>query len=291
MDVATVTTADRSLIRAVRETLADSDDAFLCVAFVQDAGVRLLEQELRDRRRRTATTRLLVTTTFGATSQSSLGLARGLGVDVRVLNPGAGRSYHPKIYLGARGDTARAVVGSANLTGGLFTNVEAAVALRGARDDPSLAAAWRWAEDRWNDRRVERWEPAGVAEAAEDVLDPDLHALIEARRRRDPVFLTLGRLHRPNRVAAVTSAGVYVETVRSRRESGGPSEIPAWMFNLAWERLRTHGTLTNRELLEDLRVHRSSAVCAILARLAPVEVVRAGAITLRWRGDDPGRAT
>jgi len=42
------------------------------------------------------------------------------------------------------------------------------------------------------------------------------------------------------------------------------------MFNLAWERIRTHGTLTNDELLNDMRVYRSSAVCAILARLPAV---------------------
>jgi hypothetical protein len=285
MDVATVTTADQSLLRAVRATLAQSDDAFLCVAFVQDAGVRLLEQELRERQRRTVGTRLLVTTTFGTTSPSSLSLARGLGVDVRVLNPGAGRSYHPKIYLGRRGDVTQAVVGSANLTGGLFTNVEVGVALRGTRDDAPLATAWRWAEELWNDRRAEPWSPVGVSEPVEDVLEPGLRGLIAAESGRDPVFLTLGRQRKPNRVAAVTQSAVYVETERSRRAVGGPAEIPAWMFNLAWDRLRTYGTLTNRELLDELRVHRSSAVCAILARLAPVDV-RAGApITLVWRGD------
>jgi hypothetical protein len=55
------------------------------------------------------------------------------------------------------------------------------------------------------------------------------------------------------------------------------------MFNLAWDRLRTHGRLTNVELLDDLRVHRSSAVCAILARLPPVNSVAGRGITLEWR--------
>ncbi len=55
------------------------------------------------------------------------------------------------------------------------------------------------------------------------------------------------------------------------------------MFNLAWDRLRTHGTLSNSELLNDLRVHRSSAVCAILARPPQVERVPGKEIVLRWR--------
>ncbi len=55
------------------------------------------------------------------------------------------------------------------------------------------------------------------------------------------------------------------------------------MFNLAWDRLRTHGTLSNSELLNDLRVHRSSAVCAILARLPQIQRVAGKEIVLRWR--------
>ncbi|MDQ3032187.1 MAG: hypothetical protein M3Y87_07215 [Myxococcota bacterium] len=39
------------------------------------------------------------------------------------------------------------------------------------------------------------------------------------------------------------------------------------MLDLAWEVLRARGTLTNREMLGELRIHRSSFVCAILARL------------------------
>ena len=79
-----------------------------------------------------------------------------------------------------------------------------------------------------------------------------------------------------------------METQRSRVRRGGAEEIPAWMFNLAWERLRTHGRLTNTELLNDLRVHRSSAVCAILGRLGLVQVGGGTNITLIWRGDNEG---
>jgi HKD family nuclease len=286
MDVETVSTADQSLIRAVRETMANSDDVFLCVAFVQDAGVRLVEKELAALRARRARTRMLVTTTFGTTSSTSLRMASDLGVDVRVLNPGGGRSFHPKIYLGAMGAATRAVIGSANLTGGLFTNVEMAVCLRGTQKDAALAEAWRWAEDRWSDRRVDRWQTEGVSEPpANEVIDPVLRRLIDAERTRDPMFHTLGTSPKPNRIIDVTASAVYVETDRSVREQGGPAAIPAWMFNLAWERLRTHGKLTNTELLNGLRVHRSSAVCAILARLPGVSVRGGGAITLLWLGN------
>ena len=87
----------------------------------------------------------------------------------------------------------------------------------------------------------------------------------------------------PNRVVDLSPVAVFVETARSRQRVGGAEPIPAWMLNLAWDRLRTLGTLSNTELLNDLRVHRSSAVCAILARLPQIERIRGKEIVPRWR--------
>lgn len=282
MNVETVTTSDRSLLHAVRATLDGAEEAFLCVAFVQEKGLHLLQKELEALRDRGARSRLLVTTTFQTTSPSALSMASGLGLDVRVLNPGSGRTFHPKLYLGSNRGDARAVVGSANLTGGLATNLEAAVSLRGVREDVPLARAWDWAEALWSDDRVERWTPQ-AAERAEEPFEPDLYRALRGEVQRSPVFLTLGPRPRKNRVVELTSVEVHVETERSRERTGGAESIPAWMFNLAWDRLRTHGTLSNTVLLKDLRVHRSSAVCAILARLPQVERVPAREIVLRWR--------
>ncbi len=281
VQVETVTTSDRSLLHAVRSTLDGAEQAFLCVAFVQEKGLHLLEKELDALRRRRVRSRLLVTTTFQTTSASALAMANGLGLEVRVLNPGSGRTFHPKLYLGSRPGADTAVIGSANLTGGLATNFEAAVALRGTRDDAPLARAWAWAEDLWSDDRVEPWTPR-AAEGVEEPFEPALYAALLAEVRRKRVFQTLGPSPRVNRVVDLTPVEVHVETERSRSR-GGAEAIPAWMFNLAWDRLRTHGTLSNGELLNDLRVHRSSAVCAILARLPHVERVPGREIVLRWR--------
>lgn len=69
MEVRTVTTSDRSLLHAVRSTLDQAQEAFLCVAFVQERGLHLLERELEGLQRRKAPARLLVTTTFQTTSR------------------------------------------------------------------------------------------------------------------------------------------------------------------------------------------------------------------------------
>jgi hypothetical protein len=209
-------------------------------------------------------------------------MARGLGLEVRVLNPGSGRTFHPKLYLGAGTRGAGAVIGSANLTGGLATNYEAAVALDGAREDGAIAQAWDWAETLWSDDRVEPWLPTS-GEPTVEPFEPALYRFLRSEVPRNPVFMTLGGTPRRNRVVDLSPVELHVETERSRARSGGAEAIPAWMFNLAWDRLRTHGTLSNVELLNDLRVHRSSAVCAILARLPPVERVPGKGITLRWR--------
>ncbi len=280
MRVETVTAAGFGLLQAVRETLASSSDSMLCVAFAHERGVRLLGKELEASHRRGGRTRLLVTTAFdrGGTTGDALRAAHGLGVEVRVHNH-AGGTYHPKLYLGSDGARAGAVIGSANLTAGLACNVEVGVAMAGGRAEAALARAWEVGEALWGDARSETWE-ARAADAPEEEIVPELLAALAKERRLDPVFMTLGPSPRPNKVVEVTPSEVWIETERTLRERAGPQPVPAWMLNLAWEYLRTRGELTNATLLNQLRVHRSSAVCALLARVPGVQVTKGRQIAL-----------
>lgn len=278
MEIETVSTADQSLLGAVRDTLDGADSALLCVAFIHARGVHLVERELvalHDR------ARLVVTTTFDQTNGSALAIAANLGTQVRTLNPGSGSTYHPKVYLSRRGRKVKAVVGSANLTGGLATNVEVGVVMRGSLDDQPLATLNDWAETIWNDDRGAHWLPAAAEGPGDDELAPWLLDALSREASKDNVFLTLGR-RAPNRVTDVTRSEVLVETGRSRNRSGQAASIPAWMFNIAWDYLNANGTLSNDLLLKHLRVHRSSAVCAILARLPGIEQVP-GQVALRLK--------
>jgi len=290
MRAETVTAIGFGLLHAVQATLATSEDSLLCVAFAHERGVRLLEAELNAARKRGARTRLLVTTVFdrsGAT-ESALAVARNLGVDVRVHNH-AGGTYHPKLYLGSSGPAASAVIGSANLTGGLACNVEVAVALSGARSDRPIGRAWEVGEALWDDARSESWE-AKAADAGSEEIAPELLAALAKMKRVEPVVETLGPNPKPNRLVEVTPVEVLVETERTERDRTGPQAVPAWMLNLAWEYLRARGELSNSTLLKELRVHRSSAVCAMLARVPGVEVASTRPITLRWQGPRTGEA-
>jgi hypothetical protein len=279
--IETVTAAGFGLLGAIRESLASSSDSLFCVAFAHERGVRLLEKELEAVHKRGANARLLVTTAFdrGGTTGDALRAAHGFGVKIRIHNH-AGGTYHPKLYLGVDGARASAVIGSANLTAGLACNVEVGVTMTGARVEPALARAWEVGEALWADARSEPWE-AMAADAPDEEIVPELLAELGKARQIDPVFMTLGPSPRPNRVVEVTPSEVWIESERTLRERTGPQPVSAWMLNLAWEFLKTRGELSNATLLNQLRVHRSSAVCALLARLPEVSVVPGNTIVLR----------
>lgn len=266
-----VTTKDGSLLRGVRDALRDSERVLICVAFAAEAGVRLLQKELEVLRQRDRPVGLMATTTFGTTTPAALGLAQKLGLDVRTYDPSRG-TFHPKVYLGiGKRGAVKAVIGSANLTGGLATNVEAGMYLQGTLRDEPLKNAWEWAEDRWGDPVVELWTTKTVGVVTAEVIDPELYAELERAVEADPLFWTLGSSPRRNLVHTVMPTHVLVETDKSKAEGGLPQPIPAWMLNVAWEYVRGHDVLTNHYLLNELRVHRSSVVCAILARIPGIE--------------------
>ena len=84
---------------------------------------------------------------------------------------------------------------------------------------------------------------------------------------RHPVVKTVGRAE-VNRLMAIRDDGVSVETSASKE----PQLVDAWMFEVAWEHLNTHGSLESRELQSNdgLKVKRSAAVMAVLAMLPGV---------------------
>jgi hypothetical protein len=239
----------------------------LGVAFVERRGVNLVEHQLRAVKR----TRLVATTVFGSTTEQGLSGARKLGVEVRVLNRRGG-TFHPKVYLGRHGDRLAAAVGSANLTGGLIANVELVAVLAGPARDPQLRDLWELAESWWADPVAVAWTPQ-AAPAMRETLEPTLLAAIRVAVETDPVVWTLGDPQR-NLVHEVTEDGVWVETAASVRKGVPPQRVNAWMIQVAWEWLLTHGWLTYKWLLADdaLNVKRSSFVCALLARLPRVRV-------------------
>lgn len=287
-----VSTRDEPLLlEELRGTLEEAEEVLLCVAFADNKGVNLLERQLRDLGDRG---RLLVTT-FGSTKPSALDRVQRLRLCVRTLNPGAGVSYHPKLYLARSKRHAAVLLGSANLTGGLATNYEVGTLVRGAPDDPQIRRAWELGESFWADAASREWVNTG-AEDDDEFEDGLLKLIEESVATHGPVVKTLGHDPRENVIRNVTRTGVYVETGASRQKGRQAPLIPASMIQIAWDYLRAHRQLTNSFLVANrgagLNVKRSSAVCAILARLPGIEqATGARTITLRWRGAPGGEAS
>jgi hypothetical protein len=282
MKVTTVTTdGNNTLLQGVRSVFDNADEALLAVAFVQSAGVNLLESQLK---RLGEAARLVLTTTFFENS-AALAKAHGLKTAIKILNP-AGGTNHAKVYLGRRGSTASALIGSANLTGGLVSNIEAGVLLYGKISDEPISAAWQFGEQLWKHQRCVEWSP-GMLPTSEETFSSELYTAVRAAVAANKGLFTTLVHGKINRVTEVTPVGVYVITDATKAKGMPPQLVPAWMLQLAWDYLRTRGSLTNRYLLatDGLNVKRSSAVCAILATLPGVDakVVRGDGIVLSWR--------
>lgn len=272
MEVVTLTNPNsasvaESVLGGVREALTDVDEALLAVAFVQIAGVNFLEKQLRSLK---SSTRLVVTASFGMTNPAALATACSIGALIKVHAPTSG-TYHPKIYIGRSGSKAVAVIGSANLTGGLVSNVEAAVMLRGTLDDAPIRSVWDFAEALWTDERSRVWSP-GDLPIVDESFSAELYRLIVAAVEATGGLFTTVAKDKPNHVTEVTTTGLYVATDASAAKSMPAQFVPAWMIEVAWDYLRSHGRLTNRFLLDTdgLNVKRSSFVCALLAKLPGV---------------------
>ena len=250
------------LLPTLRELLATADDAVLAMAFVDTRGIHLVGAELRDLGVRC---RLVATSAFsGDRTHAAFAAANELGARCRLLNPPRG-TFHPKVIVAHRNGRPRAMVGSANLTAGLMANVEAGVVVDGrpAEEISQLVESW------WSDTVAVDWQPPGVPVL--DVLDAGLWELVRGCIQPGDVISTLTD-GRPNTVVEVSRAGLWVETTHSRRADAGPQLVEPRMLDVAWAALLGDGELTNQRLLGELRVHRSSFVCALLARLPGIRV-------------------
>jgi hypothetical protein len=262
----------RDLLPALRDMLAAADEAVVASAFIDTRGIHLVGEELRALGPRC---RLVATSAFrGDRAHAAFAAATELGTRCRVLNPARG-TFHPKVIVTHGNGNTQALVGSANLTAGLLANVEAGVIVEGsaAAEISHLVEAW------WSDPVAVDWHPPAVPVL--DVLDAGLWELVRHSIQPGETVNTLAD-GSPNTVTEVSRAGLWVETERSRRSGGGPQLVEPRMLDVAWAVLTSDGELTNRRLLRDLRVHRSSFVCALLARLPGVSVASRRPIRLMF---------
>lgn len=130
---------------ALERVIDGSTKIALAVAFVKSKGLSRIVSRLKRRLAAGADIEMFVGTDFCVTEPSALKDLLDLATSqskltVLVAKPDARATFHPKCYLGVDAKGARAMVGSANLTGGaLRTNEEISVVWEMHLADPLLA--------------------------------------------------------------------------------------------------------------------------------------------------------
>jgi HKD family nuclease len=268
---------DGSLLNEMRGVFDGSQRALLCVAFINRMGVALLDSELS---RVGRAGRIMLTTVFGDTTKPALQALQKHGFKIKILNLSVG-TYHPKIYISESTICKTAAIGSANLTSGLIKNVEALTVLRGSPTWQPIKDVTDLAEDLWLHDSAVSFQDF-LSEAKEEILSDDLLFKVKSAIPLGSEILTISH-SQPNKVVDINPAGILVQTKRSDAKKTGPQLIDAWMLQLAWDYIKSNGQLSNTMLCNELHVHRSAAVCAILAQLSEIEVTSTFPVVLKYK--------
>lgn len=123
----------RNLHDFLTDTLENEDIIELSVvtAWAKRSGLRRIRMPLHDFRDRGGSARMILGIDEGGATKQGLELAMELFDEVKVFHDPAGRTFHPKIYVGRGRQEAHVFIGSNNFTaGGVFFNYEAGLDIR-----------------------------------------------------------------------------------------------------------------------------------------------------------------
>lgn len=130
--------------KLLRSWLRDCDDGFIAVAFLKEAGLRIILDEMKSFLERGGDLRMVIGTDFFLTEPSALRRLLQLGREFpsfewRIVEQSSVSTFHPKYYRFSAAGHQWVMTGSANLTeGGLTGNIETS-ALAEGRNDGDLA--------------------------------------------------------------------------------------------------------------------------------------------------------
>ncbi|MCV7266621.1 DUF3427 domain-containing protein [Mycolicibacterium doricum] len=193
-DAALMTNArnEPTLAAELRAELVSADHVDLLCAFVKWHGLRLLERELTELRRRGVPLRVITTTYLGATDARALdALVNDFGAEVRVNYETDRTRLHAKAWLLRRNTGFHtAYVGSSNLShAALVDGLEWNVRLS-AVATPHLLDKFRLTFDSyWDNSEFELYDPVGDGTRLRNALD-----VASGRRERGGVAVTLSGL-------------------------------------------------------------------------------------------------
>ena len=275
-DAALLTNAhgEPSLGHEVRSELDSADQVDLLCAFVKWYGLRVIEPQLLDLKRRGAPLRVITTTYMGATERRALDrLVRDFGAEVKIQYDSVRTRLHAKAWLFRRNtgfDTA--YVGSSNLSrSAMLDGVEWNVRLSAIATPPLMKKFSATFETYWNDSTFESYDPDRDRDRLDDAL-----AQASGHTRTDGPLLSLSGLEvRPypfqsemlelldvervvhdrhrNLVVAATGTGKTVIAALDYRRlcPAPPNERPSLLFVAHREEILKQSLRTYREVLSD----------------------------------------
>jgi superfamily II DNA or RNA helicase/HKD family nuclease len=275
-DAALLTNAhgEPSLGHEIRSELDSADQVDLLCAFVKWYGLRLIEPQLLDLRRRGVPLRVITTTYMGATERRALDrLVRDLGAEVKIQYDSVRTRLHAKAWLFRRGTGFNtAYVGSSNLSrAAMLDGVEWNVRLSEIATPPLMKKFSATFETYWNDSTFESYDPDRDRDRLDDAL-----AQASGRTQTDGPALSLSGLEvRPypfqaeilelldvervvhdrhkNLVVAATGTGKTVIAALDYRRlcPASPGERPSLLFVAHREEILRQSLRTYREVLSD----------------------------------------
>ncbi len=174
-DAALLTNArgEPSLGAELRAELVTADEVDLLCAFVKWHGLRILEAEFQDLRRRGVPLRVVTTTYMGATERVALDrLVREFSAEVRIQYDSLRTRLHAKAWLfRRRTEFDTAYVGSSNLSrAALLDGVEWNVRLSRVVTPTLMAKFGATFDTYWNDGSFERYDPDKDRDRLDDAL-------------------------------------------------------------------------------------------------------------------------
>lgn len=275
-DAALLTNAhgEPSLGHEVRSELESADQVDLLCAFIKWYGLRVIEPQLLDLRRRGAPLRVITTTYMGATERVALDrLVRDFGAEVKIQYDSVRTRLHAKAWLFRRNTGFNtAYVGSSNLSrSAMLDGVEWNVRLSSVATPPLIQKFSATFETYWHETTFESYDPDRDRDRLDDAL-----AEASGRRQTDRVTLSLSGLEvRPyphqaemlesltvervvhdrhrNLVVAATGTGKTVVAALDYRRlcQAPPGERPSLLFVAHREEILKQSLRTYREVLSD----------------------------------------
>lgn len=263
-----------SLGHEIRAELDTADQVDLLCAFVKWYGLRVIEPQLTDLRRRGAPLRVITTTYMGATERIALDrLVSDFGAEVKIQYDSVRTRLHAKAWLFRRNTGFNtAYVGSSNLSrSAMLDGVEWNVRLSAIATPPLMQKFSATFETYWNDATFESYDPDRDRDRLDDAL-----AEASGRTQSERVTLSLSGLEvRPypyqsemlelldverrvhdrhrNLVVAATGTGKTVIAALDYRSlcPAPPNERPSLLFVAHREEILKQSLRMYREVLSD----------------------------------------